>query len=138
MAEQETVALIRRTYTAFSAGDIQTVLDNVSGNARWVNYGPETIPYAGDFTGRIQEFFQAIGESTTDGKVVPEKFIAQGDNVVCIARYTATVRDSGVRIDSPIAHFFTVNEGKITSWTGFSDSAAVAAAHTSGAAALRR
>lgn len=138
MAEQENVVLIGRIYSAFSAGDIQTILENVSGNATWVNYGPETVPYAGDFTGRIKEFFQAIGKSTTNGKVSPEKFIAQGDHVVALARYSATVRETGAHIDTPIAHIFTVSGGKVNSWTGFSDSAAVAAAHTAREAAVAR
>jgi hypothetical protein len=37
-------------YTAFSTGDIQTILDNVNSNAEWINHGPETIPYAGNST----------------------------------------------------------------------------------------
>jgi ketosteroid isomerase-like protein len=134
MAEEDNVNLIRRIYAAFSSGDIQTVLDNLSPTAKWVNYGPQTIPYAGDFTGRITDFFQAIGQSTTDAKVNPERFIAQGDTVVSIGRYTASVRNTGAQIDTPLAHVFTVSEGKVTSWTGFSDSAAVAAAHTSSTA----
>jgi len=133
MPEQDNISLIRKIYSAFSSGDVQTILANVGGNAQWVNYGPQTVPYAGDFTGRIQGFFQAIGGSTTDGKVIPDKFIAQGDYVVAIARYTATVRGTGAHIDTPVAHIFTVSGGKVTSWTGFSDSAAVAAAHTSAA-----
>jgi hypothetical protein len=137
MLEQDNVSLIRKIYSAFSNGDVQTILENVSGNAQWVNYGMQTVPYAGDFTGRIKEFFQAIGQSTTDGKVIPDKFIAQGDDVVAIARYTATVRGTGAHIDSPVAHVFTVSGGKVTSWIGFSDTAAVGAAHTSSAAAIR-
>jgi ketosteroid isomerase-like protein len=136
MGEQENVTLIRTIYSAFSAGDIQKVLDNVTAGAQWINHGPQTIPYAGDFTGRIRDFFQAIGQSTTDGKVLPEKFIAQDDTVVSLARYTASVRDTGAQIDSPIAHIFTISGGKVTSWIGFSDTAAVAAAHTSNTAAM--
>jgi len=136
MAEQDNIALIRTIYSAFSAGDVKTILDNVSANAGWVNYGPQTVPYMGDFTGRTQEFFQAIGQSTTEGKVIPQKFIAQDDTVVSIGRYTASVRNSGAKIDSPIAHVFTVSEGKVTSWTGFSDTAAVAEAHKSSTASM--
>ena len=72
MNEQANTALIQKLYTAFSTGDIQTILDNVNSNAEWINYGPETIPYAGNFNGRIAQFFQAIGDSTTAGKVVAE------------------------------------------------------------------
>ena len=138
MAEQENITLIQKIYAAFSTGDIQTILDNVGPNAEWINHGPETIPYAGNFTGRIPAFFKAIGESTTEGKVVADKFIAQGDGVVSIARYTAKVRGTGAKIDTPVAHIFTVRSGKVTSWIGFSDSAAVAAAHTGTAASATR
>jgi uncharacterized protein len=138
MAPEDNVALIRTIYSAFGAGDVKTILENVSPNAQWVNHGPETVPYAGDFTGRINDFFQAIGQSTTGGKVTPQKFIAQDDTVVSIGRYTASVQNSGAQIDSPVAHIFIVSGGKVTSWTGFSDSAAVAAAHGSSIAAIRK
>jgi ketosteroid isomerase-like protein len=103
MAEEDNIGLIRTIYSAFGAGDIKALLENVSANAQWVNYGPETIPYAGDFTGRIKELFQAIGQSTTDGKVIPQKFIAQDESVVAIARYTASVRNTGAQLEEPPA-----------------------------------
>jgi uncharacterized protein len=138
MHEQENIALIQKIYSAFSAEDVQTILNHVSATAEWVNYGPETVPYAGNFTGRIPEFFQAIGQSSKGGKVIADKFVAQDDSVISIGRYTATVRKTGANIDTPVAHIFTVREGKVTSWIGFSDSAAVAAAHTGTAASARR
>jgi ketosteroid isomerase-like protein len=138
MHEQDNVAVIQKLYAAFGSGDIQTILDTVAANAEWVNYGPSTIPYAGNFTGQIAAFFQAIGESTTDAKVVPDRFIAQGDSVLSIGRYIATVRSTHARIETPVAHLFTVKNGTVTSWVGFSDSAAVAAAHTGTAASASR
>lgn len=124
--------LIKKIYQAFATGDIQTILDNVADNASWSNHGPTTIPYAGCRTGRDQiiEFFQAIDSTTTGGRVDVGTFIADGDKVVAIGRYTATVRSNGTQIDTPIAHVFTIESGKVRSWEGFSDSAHVAAAHT--------
>ncbi len=46
--------------------------------------------------------------------------------VVVTGRYRATVRSTGAEIDTPIAHLFTVRNGKIEKWVGFSDSAQVA------------
>jgi ketosteroid isomerase-like protein len=138
MGEQDNVALIRNIYDAFSAGDIQTILDQASPEAEWVNYGPSTVPYMGNFTGRLPAFFQAIGETTRGGKVTVDKYIAHGDNVVTLARFTATVRHTGANIDTPIAHIFTIGNGKVTSWIGFSDSAAVQAAHTGPASSVSR
>ena len=138
MNEQQNITLIQRIYAAFSTGDVQAILNNVETSAEWINYGPGTIPYGGNFTGRIPAFFQAIGDSTTEGKVVADRFIAEGDSVVSLGRYTANVRSTGRKIDTPLAHVFTVRNGKVTSWIGFSDSAAVAAAHTGTAASATR
>jgi uncharacterized protein len=139
MNEQDNVSLIRKIYAAFAAGDAQTILDSVTDNAPWINYGPATVPYAGSRTGKAQiaEFFQAIANSTTGGKVTAENFVAQGDTVVATGRYQATVRNTGAEINTPIAHFFTVRNGKVEKWVGFSDSAHVADAHTGKAAAGR-
>ncbi len=134
MPDSENIALIQKMYSAFSAGDIQTILQNVSTAAEWVCYGPAVVPYSGSFTGRIADFFQAIAESTTGGRVIPGKFVASGDTVVALGRYLATVRRTSANIDTPVAHIFTVRDGKVTSWIGFSDTAAVAAAHMGTAA----
>jgi ketosteroid isomerase-like protein len=140
MAKQDNVAIIRAIYSAFAAGDVKAILDSVNDQAEWTNHGPSTIPYAGSRAGRAQvlEFFEAIGASTTGGKVTPETFITQGDTVVVIGRYTATVRGSGAQIDTPIAHVFTLQNGKITKWVGFSDTASVAEAHLRASSAAGR
>ncbi len=137
MSEQDNVAIIRNVYKAFGEGDLETILVHIDDNADWINYGPSTVPYAGTRSGRaeVSEFFQAIALSTTDGKVMVESFVAQGDVVVALGRYTAVVRSTGAPIDSPIAHVFTLRDGKVTRWTGYSDSAHVAAAHTGASAA---
>jgi ketosteroid isomerase-like protein len=128
------IAVIKTTYAAFNRGDIQALLANVEPNAEWVNYGPAAVPYFGNFTGRIADFFNAIGESTTGGSVAIERSLASGDMVINEGRYTATARGTGARIDAPIAHVFTLRDGKVTSWRGYGDTAAVLAAHTAKAA----
>jgi hypothetical protein len=134
MSEQANTAVIQTMYTGFNSGDIQTILANVAPNAEWVDYGPGAVPYFGDFTGRIADFFKAIGESTTGGNVAIDQYIASGDIVVTQGQYTATVRTTGATIDAPIAHIFTLRDGKVTSWKGYGDTAAVLAAHTGKAA----
>jgi len=139
MANQDNVALIKKMYAAFSSGDVQTILDSISEDAEWVNYGPSSIPYAGSWRGRSQvgEFFQAIGSSTKGSKVTPDAVIGDSDTVMATGRYIATVRDNGAEIDVPIAHVFTVRNGKVSKWVGLSDTAKVAEAHTRAAAAGR-
>jgi ketosteroid isomerase-like protein len=131
---QSNTSVVQNVYVAFNRGDIQAVLANVESNAEWVNYGPASVPYFGNFTGRITDFFQAIGQSTSNGNVAVDRYMEAGDKVITEARWTATAKDTGGRIDAPIAHVFTLRDGKISSWRGYSDSAAVAAAHAAKAA----
>jgi ketosteroid isomerase-like protein len=127
---QSNSTVVQNVYAAFNRGDIQSVLGNVESNAEWVNYGPNSVPYFGIFTGRITDFFQAIGQSTIGGNVAVDRYIDAGDSVVTEGRWTATVKDTRGRIDARIAHIFTLRDGKISSWRGYSDTAAVAAAHS--------
>jgi ketosteroid isomerase-like protein len=133
MAESNS-AVVKNIYAAFNRGDIESVLAKVQPNAEWVNYGPASVPYFGNFTGRMTEFFQAIGESTTGGNVAVDRYMESGDSVITEGRYTATVKATGARIDEAIVHIFTLRDGKISSWRGYGDTAVVAAAHTGKAA----
>ena len=135
MSDQSNTTVIQNVYSAFNRGDIQAILSNASRNAEWVNVGPVgAVPYFGDFTGRITDFFKAIGESTTGGKVEIDRYIGLGDVVVTEGRFTATARNTGAKIDARIAHVFTLQNGKVTSWRGYGDTASVLAAHTGKAA----
>ena len=134
MSEQSNTALIQSLYAAFNSGDIQTLLANVAANAEWSNNGPSAVPYCGDFSGRPADFFNAIGGSITDGNVTIDRWTAAGETVVTEGRYTATVRSTGAKIDARIAHIFTVRDGKVASWRGYGDTAAVLAAHMGKAA----
>lgn len=127
---QANIAVIQTTYAAFNRGDIPVLLANLGPNAEWINYGAAAVPYFGSFTGRIADFFNAIGESTSGGSVAIDRYIASGDMVITEGRYTATARGTEARIDAPIAHIFTLRDGKVTSWGGYGDTAAVLAAHT--------
>ena len=131
MSAQDNLEWIQRIYAAFGAGDIPRILSSIADDAEWIEHGPRSIPYAGIRSGKqkIGEFFQTIGNSITDVIVTPERFVAQGDVVVMIGSHKATVRRTGAQIDTRIAHVFTLLDGKIVRWEGFSDTAQVAAAH---------
>ena len=132
---ESNTAVIQNLYSAFNQGDINAVLAIVDPAGQWVNYGPPSVPYFGDFTGRLTDFFDAIGQSTTNGNVAVQRYMEAGENVITEARWTATVKATGLRIDAPIVHVFTLRAGKVTSWRGYADTAAVAAAHTGNKAA---
>lgn len=134
----DNLTLIQGIYSAYAQGNSQFILDRVTDDVDWINEGPNSIPYAGTFKGRkdVQRFFEALASSADNGQVISEDWITQGDKVVSTGRFTATVKASGRRIDVPIAHVFTLRDGKIARWVGYSDTARVAEAYaTSGRAA---
>ncbi|HZQ51924.1 MAG TPA: nuclear transport factor 2 family protein [Bryobacteraceae bacterium] len=140
MAQNNNVRLIEDAYAAFAKGDIQYILDRVTEDVDWINEGPESIPYAGTFKGpeQVQQFFQGLGSTLEGGRVTPTEWIAEGDKVVSIGRFSATVKETGKRIDVPVAHLFTVRDGKIARWVGFADTARVAEAYAGAGMAAAR
>jgi uncharacterized protein len=140
MAQNNNVRLIEDAYSAFAKGDIQHILDRVTEDVDWINEGPEAIPYAGTFKGpqQVQQFFQRLGSTVEGGRVTPTEWVAEGDKVVSIGRFSATVKETGKRIDLPVAHLFTVRDGKIARWMGFADTARVAEAYAGAGMAAAR
>jgi uncharacterized protein len=134
MSERDNRAMVQKLYEAFNRGDLETVLASVAPNAEWVDHGPAAVPYYGDFSGRIGEFFQAIGASVAGGSVAIDEYIASGDTVVTRGRWVATARSTGAGIDADMIHFWTLRGGKVTNWHGYGDTAAVLVAHTGKAA----
>ena len=94
-----------------------------------VEFSPEDATRTDlDFLCAVVEAAIDAGASTinipdTVGYTTPREFTR------IIETIRATVRGTGAQIDCPIAHVFSVRDGKIVSWEGYSDTVQVAAAH---------
>lgn len=139
MNEQENIALVKKLYDAFASGDIRTILDHVTDDIKWSSPGPETIPYSGDRTGpaQVREFFDQLVGTQQNVNLTIDQFIAQGDAVATLGRYTGNVKATGEPFDSVVGHFFTIRGGKVIRWIGLSDTAHAAAAYTRASAVGR-
>ena len=94
---------------------------------------PDGMPVgAGHFEGfqDISERFLANFYGALDVRFVPEEFIAAGDQVVAIGRIKGTTRKSGVPVDVPFVHVWTVREGHLQRLRAFTDTARLAHALT--------
>jgi ketosteroid isomerase-like protein len=140
MNEQQNAALVRKLYDAFATGDIQTILNSLTGDVEWIQDGPTVIPYAGKKTGptQVRQFFDALVGTQEKMKVTIDDFIAQGDEVATLGRYEATVKATGKPFNSRIGHFFTIRDGKVSRWIGIGDMTDVAAAYSGASAAGAR
>jgi hypothetical protein len=131
MAQAENIKLVQSLYDAFGQGNIPYLLDHVTEDVEWVEEGPESIPFAGRYSGRagVQQFFERLS-SVENGRVVAEEFIADERSVVGVGRFTGTVTATGKKIDAAIAHVFTLRDGKVSRWLGYGDTARVAEAYS--------
>ncbi len=139
MSEQQNTTLIQRLYDAFRQGDMKTILGTLTDDVEWTMEGPAIIPYAGKRKGIAQttQFFEALGATQTDQKLTVDTFVAQGDQVATFGRYSATVKATGKKIDSPVAHCFTIRGGKVSRFVDVVDAGAMADAYRSASAAGR-
>jgi uncharacterized protein len=124
MPELQNIDLIKKLYEAYGKGDIDTVIDHLADPFDWRFDAPSIIPFAGDQKTPDEvrrRFFGSLAESQKDQALSPQEFIAQDDKIVMLGRYSATV-----------AHVFTIQNGKITRFVNFTDTARLAEAYTAG------
>lgn len=136
MNEQENTKLVQRTYELFKIGD-NTFLDLYSDDVAWHVPEMENVPYAGDISGRenVIDFFARLDAAEENLTMEPTEFIAQGDKVVVLGNFSWRVKATNREYASDFAHVVTVEDGKITGFYEYLDTAARIKAHTAAQAA---
>jgi ketosteroid isomerase-like protein len=136
MTEQQNVALIQNALQSFARGDVPAILDACTADCEFRCPGPAAIPYAGTMRGKteIQRYFDELIGTQTNPSLTIEEFVAQGENVVAIGRYTAEIKATGKRIESPVILTFKLKDGKIARHMVIGDTAALASAYTASSA----
>ena len=121
MAEQS-VDMIRGAYEAFARGDVPGVLG--ADDIEW--HEAEGMPYGGVYRGGeavAQNVFGPLTQDVPDFAVTPEEFIASGDAVAVVVRYTGTGKATGKQLDLSVVHVWDVRAGKIARFRQFADTA---------------
>ena len=125
------VAEVQAAYADFGRGDIPSLLNRLTDDIVWTTPGAGTlIPQAGRIQGKaaVAQFFQGVGEKLEFHDFSPNEFISNGDVVVAIGTWDATVRGTSVRIKDGFAMVFRLRGGKIAEFREYSDSREYAAA----------
>ena len=132
MQEAQNTKVVQEAYAAFGRKDVQSILDKLDDGVVWKGvYGAGShVPTAGERRGKAQvgEFFKQVAENINFSRFDPREFIATGDKVVALGHYTAT-SPLGRTFDSDFAMVFTLQNGKVTEFQEFMDSAAINAAY---------
>jgi ketosteroid isomerase-like protein len=137
MNPQENITTVRQAYENFKTGNIQGILNLVSDNVEWTLPEVQGVPVSGTRHGRsgVADFFATLSETQEVVSFEPRQFVAQGNTVVALGRYAFRVKTSRQQFESDWAHVFAIENGKITKFQEFTDTAAVASAHRKAAAA---
>lgn len=130
MNEQNNIAVIQQAFACFGQGDVPGILNTLADNVQWWVAPVENAPYTGARSGHAgaAEFFSLMSQLEDVLQFEPRDFIAQGDTVVVRGQYAARIKETGREVSSYFIQFFTVQNGKITSFEEYTDTAAFARA----------
>jgi ketosteroid isomerase-like protein len=133
------IAKVKGFYDAFSRGDIATILENVADDISWEYEAPSEIFNAGTRHSRkeVAEYFSAIASQSDDHHLEMTEFFSTDDAVAAFGRYQGTVKSSGIRVDTPLAHYFKFRDGKVIRHVQLSNTAAILEAIRGRAAGTR-
>jgi cytochrome c553 len=123
--------VVKDLYAAFGRGDLQHIEGLLSPEVVWTFHGPEhLIPYAGVFKGRegVRQFFAAVAGTIDVHEIGQRQFVQQGDTVAVVGWERSMARDTGGEFRANWLHLFTLEDGHITTFEEFTDTAAIAGA----------
>src|SRR5687767_11224319 len=104
MSEARNTQVVKDAYAAFVRGEIDAILGMLDDEVSWeaVKGSEGSVPTAGLRRGRagVAEFFSQVNAHFAFNVFEPREFVAQGDTVVGIGYYEATVKDTGRSIAS--------------------------------------
>lgn len=118
--------VVRRQYLASAAGDLAALRATLAPDVEWTEMAG--FPLAGTYrtpegvTGNVME---VLGRDWEDWTAHDDTYVADGEQVVVLARYTARNRATGRSIDVRVAHHFVVRGGLIVRFEQFVDTALV-------------
>ena len=128
--EVSQAAPVQAIYDGFASGDIPTVVAQMSPDIIWNE--AENHPYAdgNPYVGPdaiVSGVFVRLGTEWTGFAATPVEFIEDGSRIAVLGRYTATNEATGKALDAQFVHAWTVEDGKVTRFQQYTDTAQHAA-----------
>jgi ketosteroid isomerase-like protein len=118
VVSEQNVALVRQIYDAWDRNS--SARDFIAEDVEYVN--PSYAVEPGTRVGRRS--FVVVRETYEDFKIRVERFIdAGGDDIVVLARYTASGTASGVRLEGEHGYVWTLRDGQAVRFRWFSSHA---------------
>jgi len=119
--------LIRSFYAALATGDAPTALGLMADDIEWHTMWHYKV--AGRGPQKVAEgLLMPLMAEWASFALTPSDYIADGDTVVSLGRFTGVHGTSGKPVDAAYAHVWDVREGKIQRFRQYIDTLAVAEA----------
>ena len=119
------VDLVKRSYAAFEAGDLDGVLGDMDSEIEWQQ--AQGLPHGGTYRGVAEvrrNIFDPLDEQWWDEfSAVPTEFLDAGGEVVVLGRYRGRAKGTGKQLDVPFVHVWTVRGEKAVRFRQFLDTA---------------
>lgn len=109
-------ATVRRMFAAFSARDLDALLETVHPDSRWTYVGANPHLSKAEFSGgeAVRRFFTRIFERLDMTAFDADEFLVQGETVVVFGGEAGTVRATGQPIRDEWVQKYVVRDGLIT------------------------
>lgn len=138
MQEAQNTRLVQDAYAAFFRSDLNGMLALMSDDVVWkgVTGASRDVPMSGVRHGKaeVTRFFEHVARDMTFSRFEPQQFVAQGEKVVVLGHYAATIRTGGT-MDSDFVMVFTLRGGRIVEFQEFLDVSQLNAAYAVGTGA---
>ena len=120
------ISTVKGFYSAFDRGDIATILASVGDEVSWEYEAPSEIVASGirHSKAEIAEYFSALAEQSDHHNLEMTEFFSNDDSVAVFGRYQGTIKSSGIRVDTPLAHYFKFRDGKVVRHVQLTNTAA--------------
>ena len=118
--------VVRRQYLASARGDLEALRATLADDVEWTEMAG--FPLAGTYrtpSAVTANVMQTLARDWDDWIAHDDTYVVDGEDVVVLARYTATNQATGRDIDVRVAHHFIVRGGKIARFEQFVDTALV-------------
>ncbi len=121
------ISKIKETYAAFGRGDVAAILASVADDVSWEYEAPSEILSSGIRRSprEVAEYFSAIADQAADPNLEMTEFFSTDDAVAVFGRYQGTIKVTGIRVDTPLAHYFKFRDGKIIRLVQLSNTGAI-------------
>jgi uncharacterized protein len=122
----EGLNVVQQAYEAFARRDIPALLNLVADEVDWKVVGPASLPHCSLRRNptEVADFFTDLGSVEELTVFEPREFMEAGENVTVLGYLEAYTRDTNQKFQSEWVNVFTVQNGKITRYRGFSNTAA--------------